>query len=76
MTIAEEKGFPQYVAWIKAVCGGVHLLGGAYSDAIAESCEGLAENKMICSRLFRPTLSVDLADAYSRHGQVDEGGCC
>lgn len=73
MAIAEEKGFPQYIAWITAIRGGVHLDRGAFPDAIAETKKALALDQAIGSRLFVPNWAINLADAYGRSGEVVKG---
>lgn len=73
MAIAEDQGFPQYIAWITGLRGGLHLDRGAFPEAIAELRKGIAANHAIGSKLFTPDNYIDLGDALGRNGEVDEG---
>ncbi len=71
--IAEDKGFPQYIAWVTSMRGGVLLDQGNVVEAIEESRRGIDLNLAIGTRLFSPYWYSILAEALGRNGQLDEG---
>jgi adenylate cyclase len=73
MAIAEDQGFPQYIAWITSLRGGIFLDQGRVADAIAEIRKGIEFNHAIGARLFDPCWAAILAAAYGRNNQIDQG---
>ncbi|MBL8710161.1 MAG: AAA family ATPase [Rhodospirillaceae bacterium] len=73
LELAEEKGFPQYVAWLTVLRGAALLQQGDTDAAIAELRKGIDHNHAIGSLLQVPYWTTFLATAYGRNGQATEG---
>jgi predicted ATPase len=73
MLIAEEKGFVQFVAWMKVLRNWALFEQNGSAEALAGMRQGIDDNRAIGSNLLVPHWISLLAGAYGRAGQAEEG---
>jgi predicted ATPase len=73
MTLCSEQGFEEWVVYGRILRGWALIAQGRAEEGIAQMCEGLGAWGAMGVELYRTYQLAQLAEAYGKVGQVDEG---
>ncbi|MBL7183248.1 MAG: AAA family ATPase [Anaerolineae bacterium] len=71
--LSTEHGFPFWLAWLTFMRGWVLAEQGQAKEGIAQMRQGLAAHRALGAEDTRSMMLAQLAEAYRRAGQVEEG---